>query len=68
MLDGGLDRKWTEGVDYLRIPTGVGSVARRNGLSTPAVIDTDGDRVADRVYAGDIHGNLWGARHDNDSC
>ena len=58
-LDGGLDRKWTEGVDYLRIPTGVGSVARRNGLSTPAVIDTDGDRIADRVYAGDIHGNLW---------
>ena len=36
-----------------------GSVARRNGLSTPVVIDTDGDRVADRVYAGDIHGNLW---------
>ncbi len=58
-LDGGLDRKWSEGRDYLRIPTGVGSVSRRNGLSTPAVIDTDGDRVADRVYAGDIQGNLW---------
>ncbi len=58
-LDGGLDRKWTEGRDYLRIPTGAGSVSRRNGLSTPAVIDTDGDRVADRVYAGDIQGNLW---------
>jgi len=58
-LDGGLDRKWSEGRDYLRIPTGVGSVTQRNGLSTPAVIDTNGDGVADRVYAGDVHGNLW---------
>ena len=58
-LDGGLDRKWTEKKDYLRIPTGAGSPAKRNGLATPAVIDTDGDQVADRVYAGDLQGNLW---------
>ena len=58
-IDGGIDGEWTEGVDYLRLPTGVGSVDRRNGLSTPAIIDTNGDGVADLVYAGDILGNLW---------
>lgn len=30
-----------------------------NGLSTPIVADTDGNRSADTVYAGDLHGNLW---------
>ncbi|MCP5423867.1 MAG: hypothetical protein H6970_02170 [Gammaproteobacteria bacterium] len=30
-----------------------------NGLSTPTVIDSDGDLIADAVYAGDIKGNLW---------
>ncbi|MGD8910172.1 MAG: PilC/PilY family type IV pilus protein, partial [Chromatiales bacterium] len=30
-----------------------------NGLSTPAVVDLGADRVADRVYAGDIKGNMW---------
>ena len=50
------------------IDTGVGSVANSNcadgssdcnGLSTPAVVDFNFDGVADRVYAGDVHGNLW---------
>ncbi|MDR1424027.1 MAG: hypothetical protein LBI92_05425 [Azoarcus sp.] len=30
-----------------------------NGLSTPLVIDKDGDGSADTVYAGDMLGNLW---------
>ncbi|MBT8087035.1 MAG: hypothetical protein KJO46_03330 [Gammaproteobacteria bacterium] len=30
-----------------------------NGLSSPAVIDTNGDFKADIVYAGDLNGNLW---------
>ncbi len=30
-----------------------------NGLSAPAVVDTDGDYVADLIYAGDLQGNLW---------
>lgn len=30
-----------------------------NGLSTPVVVDTNGDYRADRIYAGDLHGNLW---------
>ncbi len=39
-----------------KIDTGVGG---DNGLSTPVVVDTDGDFVADYVYAGDLKGNLW---------
>ncbi|MCV6621277.1 MAG: PilC/PilY family type IV pilus protein [Cellvibrionaceae bacterium] len=30
-----------------------------NGLSTPLVLDLNRDSRADRVYAGDLHGNMW---------
>ena len=30
-----------------------------NGLSAPAVVDTDGDYIADYIFAGDLRGNLW---------
>ena len=30
-----------------------------NGLSTPIVVDTDGNNVVDAVYAGDLKGNMW---------
>jgi type IV pilus assembly protein PilY1 len=30
-----------------------------NGLSTPAVVDQDGDFIADYIYAGDLKGNMW---------
>lgn len=30
-----------------------------NGLSTPAVLDKDGDYVADYIFAGDLQGNMW---------
>jgi len=29
------------------------------GLSTPSVVDSDGDDTADFIYAGDLEGNLW---------
>ena len=32
---------------------------RDNGLSTPAVVDIDGDRIVDYAYAGDLYGNMW---------
>ncbi len=31
----------------------------QNGLSTPIAIDSDNDRIADVIYAGDLQGNLW---------
>lgn len=30
-----------------------------NGLSTPALVDTNGDKIIDVVYAGDLQGNVW---------
>lgn len=33
--------------------------AGNNGLSTPAVVDLQGDGNADYVYAGDLYGNMW---------
>lgn len=30
-----------------------------NGLSSPIAIDTNGDSIADAVYAGDLKGNMW---------
>ena len=47
------------GVLIRKIDTGVGSVGTPNGLSTPAVIDIDGNGTADYAYAGDLRGNVW---------
>ena len=57
-IEEGLDGTWSAG-DYVEISTGVGTTTDRNGLSTPAVIDSDGDGLADRAYAGDLKGNMW---------
>ena len=59
-LEGGLDGTWTSGSDYIEITTEAGDTGNRNGLSTPAVIDSDGDGLADRVYAGDLEGQYVG--------
>ena len=54
--------------DFVALETGVGSSVNNdcadvgsdcNGLSSPSVVDVDGDFNADRIYAGDLHGNLW---------
>jgi type IV pilus assembly protein PilY1 len=72
-LDGGLDGVWTDGssgsdLDYIKISTNIGSIVSSdcnnvssdcNGLSTPQSVDMDGDKVVDRVYAGDLKGNMW---------
>ncbi len=57
-LDGGLDGVWGSG-DYLVFGVGEKNREDRNGLSAPAVVDLDGNGTADRVYAGDLKGNLW---------
>ncbi len=30
-----------------------------NGLSSPTLVDANGDRIVDLVYAGDLRGNMW---------
>lgn len=42
-----------------KIDTTVGSGSTPNGLATPTVVDTNGDFIADYVYAGDLKGNMW---------
>ena len=42
-----------------KIDTAAGTPASPNGLSAAAAIDTNGDGIADAVYAGDLNGNLW---------
>lgn len=73
-LEAGLDGTWGEGTDYLKFDTGTangGGAGDCNGLSTPAVVDLDGNGTADRVYAGDLKGNLWVfdlCAHNGSSC
>jgi type IV pilus assembly protein PilY1 len=33
--------------------------ATGNGLSTPTLVDSNGDRIIDMIYAGDLKGNVW---------
>jgi len=42
-----------------KIDTGINALSTPNGLSTPTTLDSDGDYMADAVYAGDLEGNMW---------
>lgn len=57
-----LDTKvnWIEGDNgnYKKI-TDTNLTNTDNGLFSPAAVDTDGNGKVDRVYAGDLLGNLW---------
>lgn len=60
----GRDGVWTEGTDYWKICVGqtdysTDSGLDTNGLSTPYPVDLNGDGNVDRVYAGDVNGNMW---------
>lgn len=52
-MEGGLDGSWDTGdYEYIEFESG-------NGLSALTVIDITSDYVSDRVYAGDLEGNMW---------
>jgi type IV pilus assembly protein PilY1 len=55
-IEEGVDGVWAAG-DYTKIvlPTS----ASVDGLSGVSLADLDGDRIVDRIYGGDLHGNLW---------
>ena len=65
-LDKGIDGEWVA-ADYKKITTGVGTTHMPNGLSTPQLVDTNGNGKADRAYAGDLEGNLWAFNLNNSS-
>lgn len=52
---GGIIRKFDTGVGK----SAEGANDKPNGMATPVMVDTDGDRVIDHAYAGDLMGNLW---------
>jgi len=59
-IEKGTDGNWDlAGRDYIKISTGIGDATNRNGLATPALADIDGNGTIDRVYAGDLEGNMW---------
>ena len=58
-IEGGMDGSWdSDDVRYVEFESG------GDGLSPLLVLDTTGDYLADRVYAGDLDGNLWVATVD----
>ena len=54
----GNGKPWTTS-DYVMIDVDKNTTMTDNGMSTPAVVDLNGDGVADRVYAGDLQGRMW---------
>lgn len=58
-IEQGLDGTWTKTNDYIELETYVGATDDINGMSTPTAVDLDGDSVVDRIYAGDLEGNMW---------
>lgn len=54
--NGNLIKKFNTRVGKSEDPTGD---SRPNGLSSPSVVDTNGDSIADAIYAGDLFGNVW---------
>lgn len=68
------DNTWVEGEDYLvlhasergiKTPSSIDVVAgpgvseNANGLSSPSAYDIENDGIIDRIYAGDLKGNMW---------
>lgn len=58
-FEGGLDGNWSGNYQYVEFETG-------SGLSPLAVLDTTGNYMADRIYAGDLDGNIWVAEVNSD--
>ncbi len=59
---------YLDGSGYEVLETSTGSITNNdcgdtgsdcNGLSSPSIVDINGDYKADRIYAGDLHGNMW---------
>jgi len=63
-IEAGQDGVWTAGSDYIKISTGYGKAESSdgttpNGIGAVRGIDIDGDGTVDRLYAGDLQGNLY---------
>lgn len=63
-LEGGLDGSWTSGTDYRFINF---ENSGGTGLSAVTAVDLTGNRIIDRIYGGDLKGNMWGAEYSSNS-
>lgn len=57
-IDRGIDGSWQQNGDLVKINTGIGGLDRPNGIADVRAIDTDNNGTIDRLYAGDLEGNL----------
>jgi len=55
-IEQGLDGTWTNVTDYRVLET---DGTTGNGMSGIVAADLNGDYVADRIYGGDLLGNMW---------
>ena len=60
-IEGGLDGIWSVNTDYRYVEFENAG----DGLSPLTVLDTTGDYMADRIYAGDLDGNIWVATNQS---
>ncbi|WP_179959464.1 pilus assembly protein [Marinobacter changyiensis] len=60
-IEGGIGSPWLVGdnFEYIQFSSAGG------GLSPLTLYDSDGDRIVDRIYAGDTAGRMWVAEGDN---
>ena len=59
MLEEGLDGVWNLGTDYYKLRTFSGDNVNRNGMASLIAADLNADKKMDRLYGGDLNGNLW---------
>ncbi|WP_373002144.1 pilus assembly protein [Marinobacter sp.] len=62
-IEGGLDGDWSDSGDYRFIAFDTASDA--SGMSAVRQLDLTGNRIIDRIYAGDLKGNVWAAEVQN---
>ena len=55
------NKSWRLGTDYVKLTVNDAAAARTrsNGIMQVYIADANGDFVADAIYAGDLHGNVW---------
>lgn len=62
--DAGLFIVYLDGADsfgnsHVYLSTDTADATDKNGMSTPAIVDANQDGVIDRIYSGDLKGNIW---------
>ena len=58
-----INGNWWGEADLDGAPSGSGGSLPNNALASPLVADLEGDYIADRIYVGDLYGNMY--RVDN---